>query len=63
VTPFVDFVQALISPPSSTLSLSVPPIFRNPVAPLSRFEEPQPSQLTLLDPYPNPNPIQNPFLT
>src|SRR5690242_11387911 len=63
VTPLSDFVHALISPPSNTLSLSVPPSLMKPVPPPSRLDETHPSQLTLLDPYPNPNPIQNPLRT
>src|SRR5437867_10422510 len=57
----MSLVQPLLSPPSSSLSLTVPPILRKPLTPLSRSMLEQPSHDRPSEPKPKPNPIQNPW--
>src|SRR5216117_2602691 len=59
--PAIFFVQPFVSPPSSSLSLTVPPILRKPLTPLSRSMLEQPSHDRPSEPKPKPNPIQNPW--
>src|SRR5205807_2694428 len=58
--PLSDLVHAFTSPPNSTCLLKVPPSFRKPVKPPLLSVGAQPSHEGFADPYPNPNPIQNP---
>src|SRR5205807_8319849 len=55
-----ECAQPLSAAPMSRLRLGAPPSFRNPVTPPWRDTRLQLSHVTWDDPYPSPNPIQNP---
>src|SRR5215510_8040993 len=56
-----SLTQPLVSTPSSTRSLSVPPSLKLPVNDPSRSSVPESSQSMPAEPQPAPNPIQNPL--
>src|SRR6266566_6376144 len=60
VAPPLECDQPLTAPPISTFRLGVPPSLRNAVTPPVLDPLSQLSQLMLAEPYPSPNPIQNP---
>src|SRR6266705_1846703 len=60
VAPPLECDQPLTAPPISTFRLGVPPSLRNAVTPPVLGPLSQLSQLMSADPYPSPNPIQNP---